>query len=224
MRFEDFMSDSDASLWLGERDPRMRSTILSVWILDRMPDEEDFEDLLVESLEAIPRLRQRVVQDPYEIAPPRWEIDPDFDLRFHLRQLHLGGEGTLRDLLDLAEPIVMQAFDKDRPLWELYLVQGLEGGRAGMLMKLHHAISDGIGLVRMTGSMIETERRTRGARPRPRRRLEDLPLPDPRTNRELVRDAIEHRIHVGRGRVRRLVAGAGELFADFAREPIRTPE
>jgi WS/DGAT/MGAT family acyltransferase len=222
IRFEDFMSDSDASLWLGERDPRMRSTILSIWILDRLPEDDDFEEMLVESVEAIPRLRQRVVQDPYEIAPPRWELDPDFDPRFHLRRLHLGGEGTLRDLLDLAEPIAMQAFDKDRPLWELYLVQGLEGGRAGVIMKLHHAVSDGVGLVQMTGSMIESERGARRAARRGRRRMEDLPKPDPRTERELVRDAIEHRIDTGRSRARRFLTGAGELLTDFARAPART--
>jgi WS/DGAT/MGAT family acyltransferase len=222
IRFEDFMSDSDASLWLGERDPRMRSTILSIWILDRMPDEDDFEEMLVESVEAIPRLRQRVVQDSYEIAPPRWELDPDFDPRFHLRRLHLGGEGTLRDLLDLAEPIAMQAFDKDRPLWELYLVEGLERGRAGVIMKLHHAVSDGVGLVQMTDSMVETERGARGATRRVRRHLEDLPRPDPIRERQRVRDAIEHRIDTGRSRAQRFFAGVGELLADFARAPTRT--
>ena len=73
VKFDDFMSQSDTAIWMGERDPRLRSTIVSVWILDRMPDEGDFEDMLAESVEAIPRLRQRVVRDRYEIAPPRWE-------------------------------------------------------------------------------------------------------------------------------------------------------
>ena len=113
--------------------------------------------MLAESVEAVPRLGQRVVRDPYEIAPPRWENDPHFDPRFHIRKLHLGGLASLRELLDLAEPIAMQAFDKDRPFWEFYLVDGLEGGRAGVIMKLHHAVSDGVGLVKMTGSMMEKE-------------------------------------------------------------------
>ena len=63
VEFDDFMSESDTAIWVGERDPRLRSTIVSVWILDQMPDEDDFEEMLAESVEAIPRLRQRVVRD-----------------------------------------------------------------------------------------------------------------------------------------------------------------
>ena len=87
VEFDDFMSESDTAIWVGERDPRLRSTIVSVWVLDRMPDEGDFEEMLAESVEAIPRLRQRVVRDSFEIAPPRWEVDPNFDPKFHLRKL-----------------------------------------------------------------------------------------------------------------------------------------
>ena len=223
MHFEDFFSDSDATLWIGERDPRLRSTILSVWVLDRMPDPKDFEDMLAESVEAIPRLRQRVVQDPFEIAPPRWEIDPNFDPRFHFRKLHLGGEGTLRGLLDLAEPIAMQAFDKDRPLWEFYLVDGLEGGRAGVIMKLHHAVSDGVGLVNMTKSMVEKERGA-GKENRKPRRLVDLETPPPKTGRELVREALEHRIEGGRARARRIFSGAADLLGELVTKPTETVE
>jgi WS/DGAT/MGAT family acyltransferase len=221
VEFDDFMSESDTAIWVGERDPRLRSTIVSVWILDQMPDEDDFEEMLAESVEAIPRLRQRVVRDSFEIAPPRWEIDPNFDPKFHLRKLHLGGAGALRELLDLAEPIAMQAFDKDRPLWEFYLVDGLEEGRAGVILKLHHAVSDGVGLVKMTGSMIEKERGA-GKEKRRLRRLADLSRPSPKTKRELIGDAIEHRREVGLNRIRRMAGGAAGLVTDFAREPAKT--
>ena len=223
VRFEDFMSDADASIWIGERDPRLRSTIVSVWVLDRMPDTEDFEGMLADAVEAIPRLRQRVVQDLFEIAPPRWEIDPNFDASFHLRKLHLGGEGTLRGLFDLAEPIAMQAFDKDRPLWEFYLIDGLQGGRAGVIMKLHHAMSDGVGLVNMTRSMVEKERGA-GKEKRKARRLADLPTSVPKTSRELVEDAIALRFDKGRRRARRLFSGAAELLGDFVTKPTETVE
>ena len=218
VKFDDFMSQSDTAIWMGERDPRLRSTIVSVWILDRMPDEGDFEDMLAESVEAIPRLRQRVVRDRYEIAPPRWEIDPNFDPRFHLRKLHLGGEGELRDLLDVAEPIAMQAFDKDRPLWEFYLIDGMEGGRAGVIMKLHHAVSDGVGLMNMTKSMVE---KNPGDAKEKRRasRLSDLPKPTPRTANELVSDALTHRVEVGRTNARRIFSGAADLLSEAVRDP-----
>ncbi len=155
MSFEERMSDADALMWHIESDPTLRSTILSTWILDRRPDLSRFEAKADRATRLVPRLRQRVVADPLGLAPPRWEDDPHFDLRFHFRRSALPGDGTVRDLLDVAEPIAMQAFDKDRPLWELHLIEGLEGGRCAAIMKLHHAISDGVGLLKMTECMIE---------------------------------------------------------------------
>lgn len=222
VEFEDYMSEADTSLWDSERDPRLRSTIVSVWVLDRMPDEGDFEDMLADSVEQIPRLRQRVVRDDYGIAPPRWELDPNFDPRFHLRKLHLGGDGELRDLLDVAEPIAMQAFDKDRPLWEFYLVDGLRDGKAGVIMKLHHAVSDGVGLVKMTKSMVE--RGPGEAKSRRVRKVADLVTPKPATRQDLVRDGLRHRVEVGRRNARRLFSGAAEALSDFVRRPAETLE
>jgi WS/DGAT/MGAT family acyltransferase len=155
MRFEDHLSDADTLMLEIETDATLRSTILSTWVLDRSPDTARFEKKLERALTIIPRLRQRVVGDPLGIATPKWERDPNFDLRFHLRRTNLGGAGSVRDLLDHAAPIAMQAFDMDRPLWELHLIEGLEGGRCAAMMKLHHAISDGVGLVKMTECLIE---------------------------------------------------------------------
>jgi len=220
VRFEEWFSDTDASLWLGERDPRLRSTIVSVWVLDRMPDDQEFEDKLAEAVEEIPRLRQKVVEDSLGIAPPRWQDDPDFDSRFHLRRLHLGGHGSLPELFALAEPIAMQAFYKDRPLWELYRVAGLEGGRAGIILKLHHAISDGVGLLKMTESMIEKERN-------PRSRQRRTPA-EPKALRErthssrLLREALAKRISSERVGARRALHSAATLLGNLFSDPART--
>jgi WS/DGAT/MGAT family acyltransferase len=173
--YEDRMSDSDALMWNIERDPILRSTITGVWLLDRSPDRARLRDRVERALHFIPRLRQRVAANPFSIAPPRWEIDPDFDLDFHLRWVRAPGGGARRDLLDFCQPIAMQSFDRDRPLWELYVVEGLEGGRAGLVMKLHHAISDGVGLVQMMSRMMETWRT-----PDPKKKPKALPpLPEP---------------------------------------------
>lgn len=223
VQFDDYMSEADTSMWLGERDPRLRSTMLSVWVLDRMPAEGDFEAMLAQAVEEIPRLRQRVVRDPLGIAPPRWEIDPHFDPSFHLRKLHLGPGGDLRALLDLAEPIAMQAFDKDRPLWEFYLVDGLEGGKAGVIMKLHHAVSDGVGLVNMTKSMVDKGPGQPGT-PRAARRLTDLETPAPASMTDLVRDGLAHRMRVARENTRRFLGGASALVGDFLSSPRETVE
>ena len=148
LRYEDRMSDSDALLWNNERDPMLRSTITSLMVLDRAPDPKRFAEALERSLARVPRLRQRVVLDPLGAAPPRWQVDSHFDLDYHVRPLAVAGPGSLRDVLNLAQPIAKQAFDKDRPLWELYQVGGLQDGRSAIVIKLHHAVTDGVGLVR----------------------------------------------------------------------------
>src|SRR5262249_16109268 len=149
MRFEHRMSDADALMWTIEKDPQLRSTITAVAVLDRSPDR----DRLIESVERasrfVPRLRQRVASNPLRIAPPRWEADPNCDLNYHLRWARAGGDGSLRDLLDMAQPIAMQGFDRARPLWEFVAVDGLADGRAGLIIKIHHAITDGVGAVKI---------------------------------------------------------------------------
>ena len=162
IHYSERMGATDALMWNNERDPMLRSTILSVMLLDGPPDEQRFRQAIERALVKVPRLRQHVVLDPLGAAPPRWEVDPHFDLEYHERRLRAPGAGSLRDLLDLAAPIAMQAFDKDRPLWELYRVEGLESGRSALLLKLHHSVSDGVGMVRMTSSLVE---RTREGRP-----------------------------------------------------------
>ncbi len=153
--YDDRMSDADALTWTIERDPLLRSTIVGAWVLDRPPDPDRLQAKLEATIEAVPRLRQKVVQDPLGVAPPRWQDDEDFGLDYHVRRIGAPGKATRRDLLDVAEPIAMQAFDRDRPLWEFILVEGLADGGAGAILKLHHAISDGVGLVRMTEGLVE---------------------------------------------------------------------
>ena len=219
-QFDDWMSESDALMWHMERDPLLRSTITSVWVLDREPDESRFDDLLDRAVAAIPRLRQRVLADPQAIAPPRWETDPLFDPAYHIRHGRVGGAGTVRDLLDAAEPIAMQAFDKDRPLWELHQLDGLADGKVGVVIKLHHAVGDGMGLVRMTAALIETEREPKDLPPRP---AADAPPADERTTAAAHRrNAIVHQAEAG---VRRTVRGATALSRgalELARDPIGT--
>jgi diacylglycerol O-acyltransferase / wax synthase len=152
------MSASDALLWMNERDPMLRSTITSLLLLDGPPNLDRFRQVLERALDRIPRLRQHVVLDPLGAAPPRWGRDPLFDLSYHYRRIRTAGKGTLRELLDMAGVIAMQAFDKDRPLWELYVVDGLEEERSALILKLHHSITDGVGMVRMTSCLVERSR------------------------------------------------------------------
>jgi diacylglycerol O-acyltransferase len=175
IRYAERMTDSDALLWTIEDDPLLRTNILVIWILDRAPDTERLQSKIEGATRLIPRLRHRALPTPFSIAPPRWEVDPNFDLDYHVRWLRAPGDGSIRALLDMVQPTVTQQFDRARPLWELSVVEGLSEGRSALVLKLHHSVSDGVGMVRMTESLVDRERN-----PKSKPRL--LPEPSPPRN------------------------------------------
>ncbi|HXQ21473.1 MAG TPA: wax ester/triacylglycerol synthase family O-acyltransferase [Candidatus Acidoferrales bacterium] len=227
--YEDWMGESDALMWHIERDPLLRSTVLGVWLLDRAPDSQRFAATLERTLHHVPRLRQRVVEDPVGVAPPRWESDPFFDLSYHIRHVRVPGTGTLRELLDMAAPVAVQGFDRDRPLWELHCVEGLDDGRFGMILKMHHAMTDGVGMVRMTEGLVERSRDDghAGSRARPARAgatrsrvsAGTWPQESPGEIAHLG-EAMRHRLETALGRTRRAVAAFGRGVTQFAGHPI----
>jgi WS/DGAT/MGAT family acyltransferase len=145
-------------MWLSERDPRLRSSFMTVTLLDRPPDAERFRRRMAAAADEIRRLRQHVVEPPFGLGPPEWADDPDFDLDYHLRRVALPAPGTERQLLDLAALLFQDAFDPARPLWQYTMVEGLEGGRAALLAKMHHTISDGVGALRLSARFVDLER------------------------------------------------------------------
>ena len=100
------------------------------------------------------RMRQKVVVPPLPTTPPRWVVDPDFDLDYHLRRVALPAPGTLRQLLDLAELTLQSPLDTSRALWEAVYVEGLEGNRSALLTKLSHAITDGLGGIALLRALV----------------------------------------------------------------------
>jgi len=151
------MSDTEAIMWAVEKDPALRSDFCNLTILEHVPDEERIGPTLDRAIAAIPRLSQRVVGAPLRIATPAFADDPMFDVNAHLRRVALPGRGTDRDLLDLCGALAEQPLDRGRPLWEFTLIEGLEGGRAGLLQKIHHTITDGIGGLRLSLAFIDLE-------------------------------------------------------------------
>ena len=130
------------------------------------------------------RMRQKVVIPPLPATPPRWVVDPDFDLDYHLRRVALPAPGTLRQLLDLAELTLQSPLDTSRALWEAIYVEGLEGGRAALLTKLSHAITDGLGGIALFEQVYDTER---DAPPRP---MPPVPVPRDLSGNDLLRDSL----------------------------------
>jgi diacylglycerol O-acyltransferase len=152
-----YMSDSDAFSWYMEGDPLLRSTVVTVMVLERAPEMHRLVDRIDRATRTAPGFRHKVVQAPSRLANPRWVVDPDFDLTFHVRHISLPAPGTLAEVFDYARQTGMAAFDRDRPLWEITLAEGLDDGRVAVVMKLHHALTDGIGGMEMAKYLFDLE-------------------------------------------------------------------
>jgi diacylglycerol O-acyltransferase / wax synthase len=152
------MSDAEALMWTLEKDPRLSSSVANLTLLDRPPDRERLRERLSLAVEAVPRLRQRVVPALGRFAPPAWHDDADFDLDRHLRFMALPSGSNHDDLCDLAARMAAEPFDRTRPLWEFVVVEGLPQGKAAMVQKLHHTITDGEGGVRMSAQFLDLDR------------------------------------------------------------------
>ena len=151
-----FMSNSDAFTWAMESDPRLRSTVVTVVVLARSPDWDEVRGRFHAIARAVPMLRQRVVPSPPP-APPRWEEAPDFDLDFHMRRVTAAAPGTFDTVLEMARVAAMEDFDRARPLWEATLIDGLEDGGAAMLLKFHHALTDGVGGIQIGAILFDLD-------------------------------------------------------------------
>jgi WS/DGAT/MGAT family acyltransferase len=157
------MNQSDTTMWRIERDPSLRTTIVGLTILSTAPDWERLRTRIDDVSREIPRLRQKVVQPAFGLGTPRWVEDPGFDLDYHLRRLVAPPPGDLQTVLDIAGPMAMAAFDRDRPLWEFTLVEGLADGRAALIQKVHHCVTDGVGAIRMARLAFDENQMQRAA-------------------------------------------------------------
>jgi diacylglycerol O-acyltransferase / wax synthase len=153
-----YMGASDAFTWRMERDPALRSTIVVVDWLDRAPDWDALVARVDRISRLMPSLRQRVVESPVGFTGPRWSYDPHFDLDWHIRRVAAPAPRTRKTVLQFARRSAMDAFDRDRPLWELTLVDGLEDGQAALVVKFHHSLSDGVGGMRMLEIIADPQR------------------------------------------------------------------
>ncbi|MBH0120044.1 WS/DGAT domain-containing protein [Rhodococcus sp. HM1] len=158
------MAQTDFLTWSMEQDPALRSTIVAVITLDSSPDWDRVVEMMDRGTRDVPHFRHRVVSVPFGLGAPRWVADPDFDLSWHLRHTALPSPGTIDDVLELARIAAMTAFDRARPLWELTVVDGLADGGAAILLKVHHALTDGLGGMQITAHIVDF---TREGTPRP---------------------------------------------------------
>ena len=180
----DELSPLDYLLHRGEAHPATRSAFLNLEILDRPADWGQLREAIDRASRVVIRMRQKVVVPPLPTTPPRWVVDPDFDLDYHLRRVALPAPGSLRQLLDAAELTLQSPLDTSRALWEAVYVEGLEGGRAALLIKLSHAITDGLGGIALFEQVYDTERE---APPRP---MPPVPVPRDLSGNDLLRASL----------------------------------
>jgi len=152
------MSDVEALMWSLESDPHLSSTFANLTFFDRTPDIDRLRRRLWRASRLIPRLRRRVIPGLGPLAAPGWEDDPHFDLDQHLRLVTLPAGATDADARALAVDLAATPFDRERPLWEFTVITGLPDGRAAMVQRMHHTITDGNGGIRMSIEFIDMER------------------------------------------------------------------
>jgi WS/DGAT/MGAT family acyltransferase len=141
--------------------------------------EAEVKQLLEERLHLLPPLRWRLVPVPLGLDLPYWVDDPDFDLEFHIRETALPEPGDDKQLAETVQRVFGRPLDRRRPLWELYVIHGLAGGRVALLTKIHHSVVDGISGNEIMSVLLD---------PEPTGRVLDPPPAEPRPPAPLPRD------------------------------------
>jgi diacylglycerol O-acyltransferase len=148
----------DASfLYLEE--PGTPMHVGGVLILEPPPGGVEALAALIEArLPLVPRYRQRVAEVPGHVANPVWVDDPEFDITYHVRRSVLPRPGTEAQLMELVSRVTSRSLDRDHPLWEAHLVEGLAAGRVAVITKTHPALVDGLGAVEIGQVLLDVER------------------------------------------------------------------
>ncbi len=199
----DRLSGLDTS-FLRLEDGNAHMHVASLTVFDGpAPAFEDLCDHVESRLDLVPRYRQRVAEIPAQQGRPIWVDDPHFNLRYHLRHTALPRPGGDEELRRLAGRVFAQRLDRDRPLWEIWMVEGLRDGRWAMLSKTHHALVDGVSGVDITTIMYDLDEHPARPPARSVARWEPRPLP---TKAQLLSGAITERLVQPRAVVEELVA------------------
>ncbi len=179
------------------------------------PSHAEFRDGLAARLHMVPRFRQKLRFVPFDQGRPVWVDDPHLNLDYHVRQTALPPPGTEEQLRVLAARIFSQELDRSKPLWEMWIVEGLEGNRFAIIGKSHHALVDGVSGVDISTVLYDLE-------PDPPPPSEDppewLPRPEPSSTKLLGEALLERAtspVEIGRG-IRATLRGPRQVASQVA--------
>jgi diacylglycerol O-acyltransferase / wax synthase len=152
-----------------------------------VPNYDQFKNVLAERIQAIPRCTQMLRTQPFDVGAPQWVDDPDFDLGRHVRRIAVPRPGDDNELFRVVADVLERRLDRDRPLWECWVIEGLKSNRWAMLMKIHHCMADGISATRMLTRLCDDVHTDAPPRPAGVRRpavvrLKSVPDPTPVSN------------------------------------------
>lgn len=209
------MSSFDATfLYLEKKECPLH--IGSTSVFDGPLDVEAVKKHVSDRLHLIPRYRQKVVPDPFAISHPTWEFDEDFDIDNHIFEISRKGKTTVDVLADIAGEKMTDLMDRGKPLWELHIVNGMAGGKSGLIAKVHHCMVDGISGVDLIKILFDIKPESDPPPPPPEEE-EEAPKMD--ATRKLF-DSILGSMEEGMNRFLELQAGMMYLAANIANPKI----
>src|SRR4051795_3146079 len=151
------------------------------------PTQDEFQAMVKAKLPLVPRYRQKVRFVPLELGRPVWEDDPHFNIAYHVRHTALPAPGGQAQLRNLIGRVMSQMLDRTKPLWEMWVVEGLEDGHWALISKTHHAMVDGVSGTDLLAVMLD-------ASPDPERPVAPEGNPEqPVSNPRLIAKAVGER-------------------------------
>ena len=173
------LSGLDASfLYLETPTTPMHVAMTAVLDPSTMPDGYSFEAivaLIEDRLHLVPPFRRRLVGVPFGLHHPMWVEDPDFDIIHHVRRVALPPPGGPRELAAMAGRITSTGLDHSRPLWECWVIEGLEDGHVALVVKVHHSAVDGVTGAGLMMHLFDMSAKGRKVKPKTKRQPDVIP-------------------------------------------------
>lgn len=203
----DRMSPQDA-MFISVEDERNPMHIGTVSVLEGpAPSYGDLVRLVASHLSSLPRYRQRVRFVPMGLGRPVWVDDPDFQILYHVRHTATPPPGSAEQLRNLAGRVFAQNLDRGKPLWELWMVEGLQDGNWALISKVHHCMVDGVAATDLLTVLLDREPQKRPGRAQAWHAAQEP------SDLQLIADAVTDAITDPMNRIRGVPAVAGAIFA-----------